>query len=123
MRQRTLVLLPSIVLACAVVASPARADEPRAKHEEKHAEEHDETWGWVILGSGLLVGGAMTTYGLTFDCGHDSRACQREASIAIWGGFGIAAVGSAIGLSIVKAKRESAKVVFGPGGFTLRGSF
>ena len=119
MRHRSLVLLPSIVVACVLAASPARADEPPKKHEESH----DETWGWVIFGGGLLVGGAMTTYGLTFDCGQGSRSCEREASIAIWSGFGIAAVGSAIGLSIVKAQRASAKVVFGPGGFGLRGSF
>jgi hypothetical protein len=88
------------------------------------------TWGWLVLGTGVAAGAALTTYGLTFDCGDDQHPCQRRASIAIWGGLGIAALSSAVGIAIVQNGKK--QVTLAPtassgrapgGGVVLCGTF
>ncbi len=63
------------------------------------------TWGWYVLASGVAVGAAVTAYGFTIDCSETDLACRSRASLGIWGGIGIAAIASALGLAVVQAGR------------------
>src|SRR5262249_1281293 len=73
---------------------------------EAHA---DPTPGWIVLGSGLAVGGTLTGYGLSLDCHDDERSCHKRAGIFIWGGVGIGALASAIGLAAIESGRASTR--------------
>lgn len=86
------------------------------------------TWGWYVVASGLVVGAASTTYGLTIDCSGSDLGCQSRASLAIWGGIGIAALASALGIAVVQAGRVQVAPavtadVFPRAGVVVRGTF
>lgn len=111
------------MLATFTWLAPARAEPHASPPPSPPAQEATGEWGWLVVGSGLLVGGALTGVGLTFECEETARACQREASIMIWGGIGIAGLASAIGIAIVQAGRARVQVAPQASGFALRGSF
>jgi hypothetical protein len=96
-----------LLMSLATVASLACSSADARAQATTNAPQKNGPgeWGWTVLGSGLALGGALTTYGLTFDCSDTARECQRRASIAIWGGIGIAALSSAIGIAIVQMGR------------------
>lgn len=121
MRTRAL-LVP--ILATLTWITPARAEPPASPAPATPAkQEATGEWGWFVVGSGLLVGGAVTGVGLTYDCGEPARACEREASILIWSGVGIAGLASAIGIAIVQAGRARVQVAPYASGLALRGTF
>jgi hypothetical protein len=64
---------------------------------------HDGDWAWWIVIPSLALGAVLTGYGLSFDCARADTSCQRSASAAIWGGVGVASLGSLLGVSIVQA--------------------
>lgn len=67
----------------------------------------DGSWGWFVVASSIFVGTGMTGFGLGQTCDDPDgvNACTRGTSLALWGGIGIAAIGSAIGLIIVQEGR------------------
>jgi hypothetical protein len=76
------------------------------------APAHDSgQWGWWVLGGGLVAGAALTTYGLTIDCATGDDACGRRASLPIWGGIGLAALASGLGLAVVETGKQKVQVV------------
>jgi hypothetical protein len=133
MHSRTRVILPfSLIAFLAVDVPSAAADATRPPPTVSRTPPTDarETWGWTILGFGVAVGASITAYGLTFECagdepdaraasfpgttGESSDRCRRNASVAIWGGIGIMALSTAIGLSLVRIGREHARLVVLP---------
>lgn len=113
----------ALVAALQTVATDVLADPPATNASQTSASPPEPTgeWGFIVVASGIVAGGALTTYGLTFDCGDAARACQREASIAIWGGIGIASLSSAIGIAIVQMGR--ARVQATATGLSMTGVF
>jgi hypothetical protein len=97
--------LTSLVL----VVQPARADPPRptqVKATNASAVVTDAStawWGWILVGSGIVIGGTLSTYGLSLDCGEDERSCNKRAAITLWTGIGVAALASAIGIAVVQS--------------------
>ncbi len=63
------------------------------------------TWGTVVVISSIALGAAITSYGLTIDCGDDDHSCHRRAALPIGGGLGVAAIGSLVGLRILAMDR------------------
>ena len=63
---------------------------------------HDVDWAWWVIIPSLALGALTTGYGLSFDCAQADTACQRSASVAIWGGVGIASFGSLLGVSLIQ---------------------
>jgi hypothetical protein len=59
--------------------------------------------GIVVIVASLTAGAALTSYGLTIDCAELDHACHRRAAAPIWGGVGVAAVGSLVGSSLIHA--------------------
>jgi hypothetical protein len=57
----------------------------------------------VVLAS-IAAGAALTGYGLTIDCSETDHACHRRASLPIWGGVGLASVGTLCGLALLPAR-------------------
>jgi hypothetical protein len=100
-------LLTMVVAALGVAGAPARAQQapPSVAGTTSTGD-----WGWLVLGYGVLVGGSVTVYGLTFDCSDSNTSCQRKTSLLIWGGAGIAALASAVGISIVQSGRQHVQV-------------
>ena len=88
---------------------PGPAPTPSPAPAAAPANEETGQWGWLVLGTGILAGGALTAYGLTFDCDNDLD-CGKRAGVAIWGGLGIAALTSAIGLYIVESGSKPVQV-------------
>jgi hypothetical protein len=43
------------------------------------------------------------------DCRDGDKPCEKRASLAIWGGIGIASLASAIGISVVQSGRVRAR--------------
>jgi hypothetical protein len=68
----------------------------------------DGTWGWFVVASSVFAGSALTAMGLAIDCEGKSPSCERGSSIAIWGGVGVAAIGSILGLTVVANARDAA---------------
>ena len=60
------------------------------------------SWGWLIVVTSVGLGIATTAYGLTLRCADDDTECRRHTALAIWGGVGIAALGSTFGIVIVQ---------------------
>lgn len=120
MRPRALFV---IVLATSTWIAPARAEPPASPTPAPRANAQPSTgeWGWLVVGSGLLVGGALTGVGLTIDCDDEARACERAASIKIWGGIGIASLATAVGIAIVQAGRTRLQMT--SSGVALAGAF
>jgi hypothetical protein len=94
-----------VVAACAVVPATARAQTPQ-KPPSRAAEPARGEWGWAVVVSSVVAGAALTLYGLTIECGDDDVSCQRRASLPIWGGVGVASLGTLIGIRIVQVGRE-----------------
>jgi hypothetical protein len=127
---RTLrVLSFATAMQLAMGAPPARAEPPASPPASAPApaappkERAPGEWGWILVGAGIVAGGALTTYGLTFDCLETSLDCQRHASLAIWGGLGIAGASTAIGIAVVQAGRARVRATVAPSGVSLFGSF
>lgn len=101
---RTLAVRFSIVSFAWTSAVQAEATTEAAAAEvppEPEVSTTDAT-GWYVLAASLLVGAALTTYGLGIDCDEHDHACHRRASLPIWGGVGVAASGSILGLYLVQ---------------------
>lgn len=85
-------------------------DAPETKAHEpddgKPDEGKDASLGWWIVASSLATGTIVTLHGLGIECAKDDTGCQRRTSLVIAGGFGIASLGSLIGLTIVQARTE-----------------
>jgi hypothetical protein len=74
----------------------------------------DGSWGWFIVASSILAGGVVTTAGLAQTCESGVNACSRGASVAIWGGVGLATVGSIVGLAIAHRGRARVRAASPP---------
>jgi hypothetical protein len=107
-----------VVLSSMLVCTQAHADPPEAATavawtpappKPQATSSAKPAWGWIVLGSGLVVGGTITGYGLSLDCHDDERACNKRAGISIWGGIGIAALASAIGLALIGSKEATSR--------------
>lgn len=92
-RARTL-----IFTACLLSSTIAHAQTPPATAEPPRATA---TWGAIVIATSIAAGAALTGYGLTFDCRANDHACHRRASLPIWGGVGVAAAGSLVGLRLL----------------------
>lgn len=70
--------------------------------------KHDGTWGWFLAASSIFVGGGVSGVGLAVSCtnSHDQKGCEQRASMLIWGGIGLGALGSVIGLAVAAAGRD-----------------
>jgi hypothetical protein len=82
-----------------VSAAPV-ALEPESQSNSK--SHHGPDWGWLVLGPSLVAGAACTGYGLLLDCAGADPSCPRRASLAIWGGVGIASLGSLVGMALLQ---------------------
>ncbi len=123
MRIRALV---PVLLATSTWLAPARAEPPAAPPPAAATTTPTKPtgeWGWLVVGSGLLAGGALTGVGLSIGCDDGSRECERRASVMIWGGIGIAGLASALGIAIVQAGRARVQASPTAGGFALHGTF
>jgi hypothetical protein len=68
--------------------------------------------GWLVVALSTAVGIAVTTAALSVGCPHDEQTssdCSRYTSAGIWGGFGIASIGSVIGILIVEKDVKEAR--------------
>jgi hypothetical protein len=65
------------------------------------------TWGVIVVLASIAAGASLTAYGLTIDCGDDDHACHRRAALPIWGGVGVAAVGTVVGLRVIQSSSTS----------------
>lgn len=72
--------------------------------------QKDGSLGWFVVATSLFVGTGLTGFGLGQTCDEPFgvNACTRGTSIALWGGIGVAALGTAIGLVIVQKGRARA---------------
>jgi hypothetical protein len=130
---RLSLLLVAWLFVFAQGTARAEAPEPSEPPPAPSAVQATRTgeWGWWIVGAGLVAGTALTAYGLTFECSDTDMSCRKAASVAIWGGAGVAALASAVGLAVVQAGRRTVKIVptvsFDPAaprfGAVLRASF
>jgi hypothetical protein len=95
-----------------LVPAPARADEPAPVTPAPPAvpAEPTGTWGWYVVASSVALGIGTTIYGLTFRCSDTDESCARNAGLAIWGGAGIAAVGTGFGVMVVQLGQARARV-------------
>ena len=94
----TSLLLLSHSTAFAQESAPSTA-EPTPSTAETATSA---TPGIVVILASLAAGAALTGYGLTFDCADLDHACHRRAAAPIWGGVGVAAVGSLVGLRLIQ---------------------
>lgn len=82
-------------------------------------------WGWLLIGSSLALGAALTAAGLAVEC-HEQHDCRVEQSQYIWGGIGLASTGSMFGFVILENARDfESRNAAQAGGYTLalKGSF
>ena len=108
MRYRLKIL---VLVATLAVSVPAFAQTPAPP-------PRSSTWGIVVITTSLLAGAALTSYGLTINCGQDEHRCHRRAALPIWGGLGLAASGTLLGLRLLPQATAS-----GVAGLSLGGSF
>jgi hypothetical protein len=106
----------------AVVERPA-VEQPAAEAAPPAASlntvpAHDATAGVVVILASLAAGAALSAYGLTIDCGPSDHACHRRAAAPIWGGVGVAAVGSLVGLRLLEPSLSRSAALI-----TLHGTF
>jgi hypothetical protein len=112
------VLALSLLVPTAARAE-ASADDPQGKLEQpkepppapqrapRATWRKDGTWGWFLVASTVFVGGAISSIGLAITCDDGaSTACERRAGMLLWGGIGLASVGSVIGLTVVAQGRD-----------------
>ena len=71
----------------------------------------------VVLAS-IAAGAAVTIYGLSIDCSEQDHACHRRASLPIFGGVGLAAAGSIVGLTLMPSPDGTSSAAL-----TIRGRF
>ena len=90
-----------VIILSAALARGEEPPKPRAA---------PGSWGYWVVASSVVVGGGVTTYGLTLDCAKGDDACRWSTSLAIWGGLGGAMVGSLVGLAIVHDGKRSVRV-------------
>ncbi len=88
----------------ALVLSTSRPAQ--AQSAPQGQQSGDGRWGWLVVAGSVAAGALVTTYGLTIDCGEFDHDCQRHAALPIWGGIGIAATGSLVGLYVVQVHSE-----------------
>lgn len=62
-------------------------------------------WGWLLIGSSVALGAALSATGLVEDCGGN-LACRVEKSQLFWGGIGLASTGSMVGFIILENARD-----------------
>ena len=85
-------------------APPASATAPPASATAPPAFEPSsalQVWGWLLIATSVCLGAAALSYGLTIECDDQDVPCQRHAGLAIWGGSGIASVGSFVGFTLL----------------------
>lgn len=87
-----------ILTACLLSSTLAHAQTPPTTVEPARSTA---SWGVIVIATSIAAGAALTGYGLTFDCSADDHACHRRASLPIWGGVGVAAAGSLVGLRLL----------------------
>jgi hypothetical protein len=92
-----------------VSAAPAIA--PGSPSNPKGQRNPD--WGWLVIGPSLVAGAACTGYGLLHDCAGADKSCSRTASLAIWGGVGIASLGSIVGMALLQPWAASRQATAG----------
>jgi hypothetical protein len=87
--------------------SPAEAatSAPATTNSAPSSNESAE-WGWLIIGSSVALGAALTVTGLAEECRGD-RDCRVAQSQLIWGGIGLASTGSMIGFMLIENARDS----------------
>ena len=78
-------------------APPASATAPPAFEPSSALQ----VWGWLLIATSVCLGAAALSYGLTIECDDQDVPCQRHAGLAIWGGSGIASVGSFVGFTLL----------------------
>jgi hypothetical protein len=83
---------------CREPAASARAAAAAARAQPQNASNRPSAVGWTVLIASLAAGAATTAYGLGISCEEADRDCSRHSSLAIWGGIGIASIGSAFAL-------------------------
>lgn len=66
-------------------------------------------WGWFVVASSIFVGTGATGFGLGQTCDEGVNSCSRVTSLALWGGLGVAAIGTALGLIVVQAGHASSR--------------
>jgi hypothetical protein len=74
----------------------------------------------------VAAGATVTTLSMTVRCDPADIPCARRASLGIWTGIGVAALGSLAGILVVEAgarRRARAAVALTPGGASLVGTF
>lgn len=91
-----------------VTGSAAAKSSSITPTRQNVAWQKDGSWGWFVVASSIFVGAGLTGFGLGQSCDDPDgvNACTRGTSMALWGGIGIAALGSAIGLIIVQEGRS-----------------
>jgi hypothetical protein len=110
----------------ASLVEPAHAQEVEVSTEPPtaapppHAPNWTESpaWGWILVGSSVALGAAMTASGLAVDC-RGERQCRVDTSLLVWGGLGVASLGSMFGFVILERAEkvsDSNAVVFTAGG-------
>jgi hypothetical protein len=90
-------------------ALPVRAQEAEAPAESAVSPSAPTTpsrtsspaWGWILIGSSMALGAAMTASGLAVECRGEER-CRIDTSLLVWGGIGVASVGSMFGFLILE---------------------
>lgn len=84
-----------------LVAFPTfRVSGPTTLELTVASRESERTLGFWITVLSLSLGAATTAAGLIPTCGDD-ESCARHASLAIWGGIGIASVGGTFGIPLM----------------------
>ena len=84
----------------------ARAQPPLptpAPAARSFTESHE--WGWLLIGTSLALGAALSATGLAEECQGD-HDCRVEKSQLFWGGLGVASTGSMVGFIILGNARE-----------------
>lgn len=124
---RAKLFITTLTTATVLTASVAHADEAMVSGTSTHsvqssapakamqttpqlkrpAWQADGSLGWFVIATSVFVGTGLTGFGLgqTCDDPFGVNACTRGTSMALWGGIGIAALGSAIGLVILQKGR------------------
>lgn len=105
-------------------AAPASSPAPSGPAPSAVSSAPRGEWGWLLVFPSLAAGGGLLAYGLSIECAEQDTGCQRGAGAALWGGVGLASLGSLLGLAVVQAGRAlpapASPAPQGDGGATLR---
>lgn len=102
---RRLRRLRSVATVTALVffmSSAARASESRDASAVR--------WGWATVVLSLALGASVTGVSMAIECPRNDSDCARWTSLGIWGGIGIASLGSVAGLVVVRAASRPSRV-------------